>query len=93
MWLGTFEINAVGCLVLGYLFGLMIAKPNLLPENLKYRNNDGVFRRTYHFFYLQFRNFYFHRRPQTTVPHIQSLELPKLSLVKLGIFMSKRSVL
>lgn len=35
MWLGTFVVNAVGCLVLGYLLGLTIAKPNLLPENLK----------------------------------------------------------
>ena len=63
MWLGTFEINAVGCLVLGYLFGLMIAKPNLLPENLKHRNNDGVFRRTYHFFTFNLETFIFIEDP------------------------------
>ena len=35
MWLGTFAVNAIGCLVLGYLFGLTLSKPNLFPENLK----------------------------------------------------------
>ena len=35
MWMGTFAVNALGCLVLGYLFGLTLAKPNFLSENLK----------------------------------------------------------
>lgn len=35
MWMGTFAVNAIGCLAIGYLFGLTLAKPNLLPENLK----------------------------------------------------------
>lgn len=35
IWVGTFLVNVIGCLVLGYIFGFALSKPSLLPENIK----------------------------------------------------------
>ena len=36
MWVGTFAVNIIGCLLIGYMAGLILAKPNLLSDNLKF---------------------------------------------------------
>ncbi len=36
LWVGTFTVNIIGCLLICYLAGLVLARPNLLPDNLKF---------------------------------------------------------
>jgi len=35
MWVGTFTVNIIGCLLIGYIAGLVLAKSNLLSDTLK----------------------------------------------------------
>ncbi len=35
MWVGTFTVNIIGCLLIGYIIGLVFVKPNLMSDNLR----------------------------------------------------------
>lgn len=92
LWMGTLTVNTLGCLAIGYIAGLMLAKPNFLPEDLKLGLTVGFLGglTTFSTFSLETFVFFKEGKPFTGLGYMLVSCVLGLSCAGLGYWLSSR---